>query len=281
MTTEINNEEVKDFTQTVNVVPSKDTELVDEEEIETPSSSSDEEEKEPEEEEKGTEGDNEDYRQKEEPEEDSPVVEVTPKTEPKPVEGESPRERALRLETTRLKGLLRKERQDELFVKQPVVNQPNDEDLSQYDPEELKRFETLATKMGFAKKNEIIQQTVQDRNNIEFETFIEAHPEYSPENDPDGTLWNQFKSEFSLYNPPQDPKTLRKVLNKVHNEVYGVKPANNLNKINASKEKIKVASHTGGSGTKETIKKTTPNNSGLRLDGLKGFSEEEIADLTS
>lgn len=275
MSTENNsNEEVKEFTQTVQVTPSKedDDDFVEEEENETPSSSSDEE-KESEDEE---ESDTEEVEETNEPQE----AEI-PKTEPKPVEGETPRERALRLEATRLKGLLREQRKEELFVHNPNLNKQNiDEDLAEYDPEELKRFETLATKMGFAKKSEIQNQTIQDRNNNEFETFMEAHPEYAPENDTDGLLWNQFKTEFALYNPPTDPKTLKKVLNKVHNEIYGVQPAKNLNKINASQEKIKVASHTGSSAGKET--KSKPQSpSGLRLDAMKGFSEEEIAELTS
>lgn len=273
MATDNDNEEVKEFTQTVNVTPSKDDELVDEEEIETPESSSDEK-KDPELELEET--------TEETPESEKEVQEEveTPKTEPKPVEGETPRERAMRLEMTRVKGLLRDQRRDELFVKQPI-SKVTDPDLADYDPEELKRFETLATKMGFAKKDEIIRESVQDKNNSEFETFIEAHPEYSPENDKDGALWNQFKAEFALYQPPTDPKTLKKVLNKVHNDVFGVQPTKNLSKINASQEKIKVASHTGASGSKVAPKVKAQPSSSLRLDAMKGFSEEEIAELTS
>ncbi len=268
MTTEENStEEVKEFTQTVNVVPSKDDDndeelIEEEEENETPESSSDEKKE------------SEDESEEEETQEAE-----APKTEPKPVEGETPRERALRLEATRLKGIIRDQRKEDLFVKQPK-DFKQDEDLAEYDPEELKRFETLATKMGFAKKSEIQNQTIQDRNNNEFESFMDAHPEYAPENDKDGILWDQFKSEFALYTPPQDPKTLKKILNKVHNEIYGVQPAKNLNKISASQEKIKVASHTGASAGKESKPKTQAP-SGLRLDGLKGFSDDEIAEFTS
>jgi hypothetical protein len=279
--TDSNNEnetEVKEFTQTVKVVPTKYEELVDDEtENETPSSSSDEEnDPEPEEEEAEEESEEESEEEAEEESEEEPEAEAL-KPEPKPVEGESPRERALRLEVERVKGLLRKERTDELFVKRPSASQI-DEELKEYDPEELKRFEKIASKMGFAKKDEILHESTQEKLNAEFESFIDAHPEYAPENDKDGLLWNQLKSEFTLYNPPKDPKTLRKVLNKVHNDVFGVQPATNLSKINASREKIKVASHTGASAGKET-KTKTQSPSGLRLDGMKGFSEEEIAEL--
>lgn len=258
-------EEVKEFTEKVEIEPTKDEELVEVEEEEKSPDSSSEENKE-------LEPDTDSEPSEEVPEKEDLEVDETPeKVEPKPVEGESPRERALRLEATRLKGLLRQQRSDELFVKKAVTPE---EDLSEYDPEELKRFEKLATKMGFAKMNEIVQE----KNNSEFETFIEAHPEYSPENDKDGILWNRFKTEFNLYIPPKDPKTLKMLLNRVHNEIYGVQPAKNLNKINASQEKIKVASHTGASAGKETRTKTI-ESSGLRTDALKGFSEEEKREL--
>lgn len=261
--------EVKEFTDTVQVVPTNDEELVEsEEEIETPDLSS-EEKKEPEDEEPSKE---------KEKEEDSEVAEEQPKVEPKPVEGETPRERALRLEMTRIKGQLRNQRRDELFVKQPNNTKNDLDEIDGYDIDELKRFEEVATKLGFARRDEIIHQTTQDKLNDEFDSFIEKHPEYSPENDKDGVLWNQLKSEFELYIPPKDPRTLRKILNKVHNEIYGVQPAKNLSKINASQEKIKVASHTGASANKESKETIKPNLS-LRKDAMKGFSEDELKEI--
>ena len=273
-----NNEEVKEFTQTVQVTPSKDTELVDEEETETPASSSDAE-KEPEVEEESDEDPKEETPEEPEADSKAPVAEEPEvKSEPKPVEGETPREKALRLEATRLKGLLREQRKEELFVKQPTDISKNEEDIAGYDPEEVKRFKTLVDKLGYAKKDDILSQTSSERLNDTFSEFMEVHPEYAPETDKDGLLWNQFKAEFALYNPTKDPKILKKVLNKVHNEVYGVQPAKNLNKINASQEKIKVASHTGASTGKET-RRAVQSPSGLRTDMMKGFDEAEIKEL--
>lgn len=261
MDNENENGEVKEFVETVPVEPSTEEELVDEQETETPESSSDEI-KEPEAAEK----------------ESEPVAEETVKVEPKPVEGETPRERALRLEATRLKGLIRDQRKGELFVKRANNETTLPEDLKDYDPEQIKTFQNIAEKLGFARRDEIVHQTTQDRLNNEFDTFMEEHPEYSPENDKDGLLWNQFKSEFSFYNPPKDPKVLRKILNKVHGDIYGIQPAKNLNKINASQEKIKVASHTGASAGKET-KNQPLQPQGLRIDALRGFTEEEKREL--
>lgn len=267
------NKEVKEFNETIEIKPTPDgddVEIIEPvTESETPPESSEENKEE------SVETESEEVS-----DEDDTEAEVAPEVvkEPKPVEGETPREKALRLETSRLKGLLRKERQDELFVKQPIVKS-QEEDLSDYDPDEVKRLETLIGKLGYVKGDKIIRDSVQDKNNSEFETFIDSHPEYSAENDKDGLLWNQFKTEFALYNPPQDPKTLRKVLNKVHNEIYGVQPAGNLNKINAQREKIKTASHAGNQGSRASISSPQAPNPNIRRDMLKGFSEEDLKEM--
>jgi hypothetical protein len=268
-----NNEEVKEFTQTVHVEPTKDTENVEDEEKETPPESSEEEKPEASPEEPETPEESEVEEPEEEPAETPEII-----PEPKPVEGETPRERALRLELTRVKGIVRDQKRDELFVKKSADSKPENEELAKYDPEQVKNFEKIAKTLGFAKRDEILSQTSQERLDDTFNEFMESHTEYAPENDKDGILWNQFRSEFQLYNPSKDPKTLKKILNKVHNDVYGVQPAKNLNKINASKEKIKVASHTGASAGKETRARTQAP-SGLRVEGMKGFSEAEIKEL--
>lgn len=275
-----NNEEVKEFVQKVPISVSSTEEEIeettDEVETETPASSSDAD-NEPEVEETESEEETPEEEETNAPVADEPEV----KHEPKPVDGETPRERALRLEATRLKGLLRDQRKDELFVKQPTDISKKDEELAGYDPEQIKNFEKIAKQLGFAKKDEILSQTSQERLNDTFNEFMEAHPEYAPENDKDGVLWNQYKTEFQLYNPPKDLKVLKKILNKVHNDVYGIQPAKNLNKINASQEKIKVASHTGASAGKETRRTSSKPSSGLRTDMMKGFDQKEIEELLS
>lgn len=286
-------QEVKEFNETIVIPPSTDPddEIIEPvEQKDTAAPSSEEDKPKPElEEEPDTE------EEEQEPEEE-PEAEVTPEPKPdldvaavekffgdlakdsKRLPNETAREWALRLDNSRVKGELRKVRHDELFVKKPG-SPKTEEDFSEYDPEEVKRLETLVSKLGYVKKDDYIQQTVYEKNNAEFESFIEAHPEYSPENDRNGILWERFKEEFSLYNPPQDPKTLRKVLNKVHNEIYGVQPASNLNKINAQQQKLKTASHAGTVGSRASTPAPKAPNSNIRFDMLKGFDEDDLKEL--
>lgn len=259
-----NNQEVKEFVQTVRVDNSSEPDE-NEEENETPAESSEEETNDVQDEPEET----IETESEEEPEQVAAI-----QKEPKPVEGETPVERGRRLEIQRLKGLLRKERQDELFVAPQAAPIAQEDDID-LDAEQVKTFDKLARKLGFVKKDD----QVAERNDDVFQSFLEEHSEYDPTNDKDGTLWTQFKSEFKLYAPPQDPKTLKKVLQKVHNEIFGVQPAANLTKINAQREKIKVASHTGASVQKTAPRARVQAPSGLRTDAMKGFSDAELKDM--
>lgn len=214
--------------------------------------------------------------------ENESVVEETttePQTvekEPNPVLGETPREKALRLEVARVKGLLRKEKSEELFVPQKHIETANPIS-SKYDPEQLKEFdelfETLAKQKGLIRKDELQSQTFQERADDQFNSFMEGHPEYA-----DATLWEQFKNEFNLYKTPSNPKDLGKLFNKVHESIFGTSSAN-INKINAQQEKIKTASHTGSIAGRISNKTIQAPNTNVRKDMLKGFSDDEIKEI--
>jgi len=208
--------------------------------------------------------------------------------EPRPVDGETPRERALRLEAQRLKKALRDERTKALLTDpaQPTLSDDKQKILAQYDQTEVQNleqlFDILAEKKGYVKKGELEQTTAQTT----FSDFLEGHPEYSKENDPDDVLWNRFQQEWNsgIYDKKhlsQNPQALKKALNKIHSEVFGVQPTEALSKVDAQTEKIKVASHTSGATPSRAAQKATdPNLSQVaRSGGMKGFSEAELAEL--
>jgi hypothetical protein len=202
--------------------------------------------------------------------------------------GETPKEWALRKEVETLRGKLRKERTDELFVPSEVskiktISPEKQKLLEKYDKTQLDELGEIikaqAEELGFVKKDELRAETYKETADNLLNTFLEELPEYLPENDKDNTYWNRCKEEFGLYKQPQNPKDFKKIYNRVHESIFGIKTGN-LNKINAQQEKLKVASHTGktiGGVAKQT--KSTPE--GLRLDMLKGFEKEEIDELTS
>jgi hypothetical protein len=206
---------------------------------------------------------------------------------------ETPREYALRNETSRLRRIIRQNRTKELLssnkpeqMTQTQYNELSDSEkqiLGQYDPKELGAFENilsvLAKKHGWIRKEELEYTNKTQRSNEVLDDFLQKHKEYLPENDKGNVLWNRFKSEFQLYKMPDNPKDLNKIFNRIHQDIFGVQSEDGIRKINAQQEKIKVASHGGNSagGGKSSSSKgrLSPELKGH----LKGFTEQELEEF--
>jgi hypothetical protein len=285
--TEGTNEEVKEFIERVEVTPSEDDELT-EKETDTPGDSS--EQKEP----KGKESEDEDDESEDKgttPEKEDTKV-GTDSDGIKRIQGETPKEYALRLEVHRLRTDRRKERSAELIGKpngaasKRELSPEKKALIEKYKPEELAALRevipVLAEEMGLVSEDQMNIKAVVEKSNEVFESFMEAHPEYSEENDPEGTLWAALKEEYGLYAKPNDPKQLRKILDRAHKEVFGIQPAEALKTVKTAQEKVKVASHGGNSKPQVAERKngtTRIASTGARQDMLKGFSEAEIAEM--
>lgn len=206
------------------------------------------------------------------------------------VPGETPRERALRFEVTRLKGKLRGEQTADILGTPKGTGQNQPRELSaeekavigKYKPEEIGALKevipVLAKEMGFVRKDEIQGSAYAEKSQDILDQFLEKHPEYSSENDKDGSLWNAFRTEYqTYYKEPANPKDFTKIFERIHRNVFGIKPVGSKTTINAQQEKTKVVSHTGASSTPAAprAKPATAKASGLRLDMLKGFSDDE------
>jgi len=285
------------------------TKFEDIEEKETPSDESSTE-KEPSETEEGEEEESEEKEklitqirkekgEPSEPEEDKGFVEPSEEEfegEIKRLSNETPREYALRLEVTRLKRGNREKRAKDLLggekpekpsgISQAQYNELNEDEkslLGQYDANELSTFEkildVLAKKHGWVKREELATTTRSQVSNDILDGFLQGHPEYLPENDKDNVLWGRFKSEFQLYKVPENPRDLKKIFNKIHRDIFGVKSEDELRKINAQKEKLKVVSHSGGSATRG---QSSPEGTRLtpeQRSHFKGFSDKDFDDL--
>lgn len=225
------------------------------------------------------------------------VVPGAPATDPsnnpdglKRLPNESQREYALRLELTKTRGLLRTQRTGEIMetirpgapsATAPALSEHAQEVLGKYKPEELAALRevlpVLAEQMGFVRKDEIAGTSYAEKAQDALDGFLEKHPEYKPEHDPDGALWGAFKTEFGQYKQPTDPKDYRRLFEKVHTTVFGIQPGGALPKVSAAQRKVQVASHAGASGPTAPSRQMRPGSgasSGLRLDMLKGFDDE-------
>jgi len=222
----------------------------------------------------------------EEPEVANPAP-APSKKEPAPVEGETPREKALRLETQRLRGLLRTKSVHDLVEVVPGSAPADQESIQKlrdlgYSDEDISNMENaidiIASKKGYVKQEQSIQQAVDGV----VETFIESNPEYKPENDPEDVRWNRFQEilKSGIYNlSGKAPKQLRVIFDKVHKDVVSELGEPNVTtevrRDAAQRHKIKVVSHSGGTKTAPTKPKTAIDP-GVRAM-FKGFEDDDLS----
>lgn len=219
-----------------------------------------------------------------------------PSKQPKPVEGETDRERALRLEVQRLKGLRRKEAITDITGEAKETRQPQavSDRMAKlretYSDEEIRNMEeaidVLAESKGYVKASATYQQTVNDV----VDSFVEANPEFKPENDPEDVRWQRFESilksgtyNLAGKNPKQLTEIFKKVKRDVDEELGDPTPVakakaveTEVRKDAAQNHKIKSVSHSGGTKS-APAKKTTSIDPSVRKM-FQGFDDEDLAD---
>lgn len=217
---------------------------------------------------------------------EAPVEKPEVPIQPAPVEGETPREKALRLEVQRLRGLNRKDQIKDLASGIQKVSPPENEYKvlkdKGYTDEEIENMETaidlIASKKGYVRADQSYAQSVQDTVDL----FLDEHPEYKPSTDVDDLRWNAFQGYLKdgTYNlSGKTPKQLKSIFERVNDDVkkeFGeVIVKTNPAQLAAQQHKVTVASH--GGGTKSTTE-TKPKINPTEIGGikLKGFSPEDF-----
>lgn len=167
-------------------------------------------------------------------------------------------------------------------------------DLSEFEPEELARFDKIAKAKGLLTKTEVEAQerarkqtayaTERDRQR---DVFLKAHPEYMPENDPGDVKWSTFLKEYKLYVEPANPSDIGSLLERAHQAVSGGAgkgPApKDVRQLLAARKTTKVAATSAGGtngGGSAAPKDAAKSEKIARLrQHLKGFSDEEINNM--
>jgi hypothetical protein len=209
----------------------------------------------------------------------------------KRIPGEPAAQFALRLELAKTRGQLRDKRTGEIMegirpgAPTAAPRQLSDhakEVLAKYPKEQLDALKevmpALAEELGFVRKDELQGNTYAEKAQEQLDSFLERHPEYLPEKDPEGTLWQRFSEEFKIFKQPENPKDYARLFQKAHQAVFGIQAGGALPKIQAQQKKVQVASHAGASGPTSAQRQMRPGSNvgaGLRLDALKGFSDED------
>lgn len=221
-------------------------------------------------------------------------ADTVPSQQPAPVPGETPKEKALRLEVQRLRGLNRKKSVTDMVdsTQAPAEGLGTDaksklKELG-YSEDEIEKadklVDILVSSKGYVKQSQNYQGIVNDQ----VEAFISANPEFKPENDPEDVRWTAFQRHLSsgLYNiNGKTREQLQTLFKKVKADVDAElgEPTETTKakadeaeerKKAAEKQKIKSVSHSGG--TKPAQSKTkTPIDPEVRKI-FKGFDDADL-----
>lgn len=109
--------------------------------------------------------------------------------------------------------------------------------------------------------------------------WLEKHPEYLPENDPDDVLWGKLNQELNtFYKAPKDPKAIVKILNKIDKDINPKAsiPVKSRATTNAAKQKLKTSGKGGGSKGKTA---PSPKSKNVDRSALQGFTDEELSEM--
>jgi len=178
---------------------------------------------------------------------------------------------------------------DEKFPDDPE----NTDDLSDIDPTTLEVLDRFVKAKGLVPKSELAKMNYQDQHNNAQEQFYAGHKEYLPENDQDDVLYGAIKKELSLFSAPKDPKMIKLLFERAHNEVVKQYPDkfktkipktdnnDNINK-NVRLKTQKLGGNVSGGSDSQGESGSGKNFSVAQIRALEdgGWTQKEIEDLT-
>lgn len=194
---------------------------------------------------------------------------------------------------------LRKERREarEQAEEKPLLIKDEDakavaknvaDELSDVNSDDVNLIERVVEKLGYVKADTLdskLSQTAwQTKVNIEKDAWLEEHPEYKPENDPDDKNWFALQRVMKEHELPipRDPAKVKKILNFAHSVVNPTPisiPKKSRAAITHERDKVTTsAKGSSGGGAAQTNSTSVPD---IARKNLEGFSEEELAELFS
>lgn len=150
------------------------------------------------------------------------------------------------------------------------------DELKDVNPNDVQLIDRVLRSKGYVTKEEQSKMFYEAVKTEELNKFLEAYPEYKPENDPNDLNWNSLQREIGYYRMPTDPHKLREVLDRAHRAIAPRVPSDSS--LPQRQRQIQVAS-TGGGGTQQSSQRKSldPAKRSALLQG--GWSEKDIEEI--
>ncbi len=228
----------------------------------------------------------------EEPSEETPVVEEevseTPVEEVADSSKEEPSEEqvitALQSEEARIRAQIAELRAERRGLREapkeaPLFVAPATE-LTDVNPQDVELIEKVLRAKGYVHKDELNALSYTDKVNNHKEVWLQKHPEYLPENDPDDTNWNALKSTIDGYfKQPSNPADITTMLDIAHSIVKPVSTIPIKNRATADSAKEKIVSSSKGGSAGGAGQQTQKSSTSVSREHFHGMSEEDYKEL--
>lgn len=169
-----------------------------------------------------------------------------------------------------------------------VTKEAPTEDLSDIAEGDVALIERVLKAKGYVKKDELQETQTQMRKRTEsdlIQTFIQKHPEYSDEKDPQGARWNTLVEEFKLFDKTtrENPERTLDLLERAHRIIMPASQAKSetiKHIAEAKRNRLGQQSSEGSGGSAPQPEETQVSSKhAAMLASLKGFSAEEQASI--
>ena len=191
------------------------------------------------------------------PEEEKETQPDTSTGENQPKAGDDADQKAIiGLQTQRAKLLkeIRELRGTRREAKQAQINEVEQQidDLADLNADDVAVVERVLKAKGYVRRDDVQELTYEQAKNQELDKFLDKHPEYRPENDPNDEKWQQLQDELALYQRPADPSRIGELLEKSHRVIHQdySKPKNEQPARNAMTQRLSTA-QAGASGERQ------------------------------
>ena len=196
------------------------------------------------------------------------------KVRPEDIEGlKKERERLL----SEIRELRATRRELKTKPKEEPITQKEIDDLKDLHPEDVALIERILKAKGYVSREELNRQLYEQIEQDEINKFLEKHPEFKPENDPDDRNWMALQEELKWYRKPENPREIGKLLEKARRAIQS--PVSERSNLKTTKRQIEIASK-GSGGVAQRSSSSRPFTEEERnLYRRGGWSEEEIEEL--
>ena len=151
------------------------------------------------------------------------------------------------------------------------------DDLKDLNPQDVNVVDRIIKAKGYVSQSQLDTMLFEARKQDEIARFLNLHPEYNEENDPDRKKFERLLQGVKLYRTPEDPKEYGTFLMRAQRALAGAQGSSERD-LAIKRRQVEIAGvGAGGVQRSSSVKSFDQRTRQHLLDG--GWSEEDITNM--